>query len=131
MADPVTHADKTHAAEDHIGHHVPLWLLAAVLGALLVLTFITVGVTQWDFGSSINLWVAMIIATVKGTLVALYFMHLRYDKPIIAIILFSTLVFVALFIGLTLMDSLQYQSGIAEYRADDPERYAPELVQPE
>jgi cytochrome c oxidase subunit 4 len=121
-----TQADA-HAGE-HIGHHVPMWLLVAVFVTLLVLTVITVGATAWDFGHTANLWIAMIIATAKAALVALYFMHLRYDKPIISVILITTLFFVALFIGLTLMDSLAYRQNVQEWRDVDPAtRYAPEI----
>lgn len=120
---------RTHAADaDHgTNHIVPLWLLATTLVALLILTVITVGVTKYDFGPAINLWVAMIIATAKATLVGLYFMHLRYEKPIVAIVLIGSLLFVMLFIGLALMDSVAYQGNIEAWRAVDPSHYAPEL----
>jgi cytochrome c oxidase subunit 4 len=110
-----------------------LGVLAATLAALLLLTFITVGVTRvaWlDLGPTGNLWIALVIATVKGTLVVLYFMHVRYDKPVIGLILITTLVLALVFIGLTLTDSVQYQDTIQAWRAEDPTRYAPDLQQP-
>lgn len=87
-----------------LAHVMPLWLLAAVWGALLVFTVITVAVTKFDFGG-MNLWIAMAIATVKASLVALYFMHLRYDRPFNAVVLISALLFVTLFVGLALTDT--------------------------
>jgi cytochrome c oxidase subunit IV len=87
-----------------LAHVMPLWLLAAVWGALLVFTVVTVAVTKLDFGG-MNLWIAMGIATVKASLVALYFMHLRYDRPFNAVILISALLFVTLFVGLALTDT--------------------------
>ena len=125
MADMTEHA-AGHSAE-HVGHNVPFWVLVATLAALLILTVITVGATWVNFGPTINLWIAMIIATAKATLVALYFMHLRYDKPIVGIILVGTLFFVTLFIGVAVTDSRAYQGGVAEYRAEDTARYAPLL----
>jgi len=87
-----------------LAHVMPLRLLAAVWGALLVFTVITVAVTKIDFGG-MNLWIAMGIATVKATLVALYFMHLRYDRPVNAVVLISALLFVTLFVGLAMTDT--------------------------
>ena len=49
-----------------------------ILTALLILTAVTVGVAQFDFGAW-NTFIAMLIASVKGALVLLYFMHLKYD----------------------------------------------------
>jgi cytochrome c oxidase subunit 4 len=120
-------AETTHK----VGHIVPLWVLVLTLVALLLLTAITVGVTlvSWlDFGRVGNLWIALIIATIKATLVALIFMHLRYEKPIIGFILFVTLCFVMLFMGLVIMDSRAYQPNIQQYRDVDPVRYAPDLL---
>ncbi len=123
-----TVASPEHAAEHHI---VPVRVLAGTLFALLVLTFATVAVTwsaKLDFGRAGNLWIALVIATIKATLVVLYFMHVRYAKPIIGIILLSALAFVLLFAGGTLMDTHAYQPDIDEYRAVDPNtRYAPAI----
>jgi cytochrome c oxidase subunit 4 len=79
-----------------------------------------VGATRFDLGS-INLWLAMGIATLKVGLVVLYFMHLRYDRPINAIIFLGTLLFVFLFVGLALMDTMAYQPElIPGYSPDMP-----------
>ena len=43
-----------------------------------------------DLGG-LNLWIAMAIATVKATLVVLYFMHMRYDRPVNAIVFVTAL----------------------------------------
>lgn len=90
------------------GHVVPLWLLAAVLGVLLVLTWMTVAVTRFDLGA-FNIWIAMGIAAVKATLVALYFMHLRWDRPFNGAILLISLTLLVLFLGLALRDLTTYQ----------------------
>ena len=61
--------------------------MAPCLRALLVLTVVTVGASTIDFGSGMtNVIIAMLIASIKASLVALFFMHLRWDKPINAII---------------------------------------------
>jgi len=118
-------SSHTHSSDEHVGHRVPLWVLAATLAALLALTVLTVSVTAWDFGRATNLWMAMIIATIKATLVALYFMHVRYDKPIVGLILIGSLAFVTLFIALTLMDAAEYQPYLSEFRESPPPGYTP------
>ena len=77
---------------------------AGVLATLLVLTAITVGASRIDFGEG-NVVIAMVIATIKGTIVALFFMHLRHDKPVNAIAFTSSLFFLALFLGFCLIDA--------------------------
>ena len=76
----------------------------------MVLTVITVLATKVDLGASMNLVVAMVIATVKALLVALYFMHLRYDRPFHTIVVVSGLLGAILFVGFALLDSGQYQA---------------------
>jgi cytochrome c oxidase subunit 4 len=88
-------------------HAVPLWMLAGVFGALIVLTVLTVAVTYVDLGK-LNIWVALAIAAVKGVLVAEIFMHLRWDRPFNRILLIGALVAVALFIGIAMLDSTTY-----------------------
>ena len=91
-------------------HIVPPWLLLAVYFALLVLTVVTVTVTMVDLGD-FNVWVALGVAVLKAALVALFFMHLRWDSPFNAIVLIASLFFVALFIGIAVMDSKEYKTN--------------------
>lgn len=97
--------------DDHhgISHVAPLKVLLGTGGALLFLTIVTVLATKVDFGSSVNLGIAMAIAVVKATLVVLFFMHLKYDKIFHSVIFVSALLAAALFVGFTLMDTGQYQ----------------------
>jgi cytochrome c oxidase subunit IV len=97
-------------SENH-AHAVPLPVLAAVFAALIFMTGLTMAATWYDLGSW-NLIIALGIATLKAALVVLYFMHLRYDNPFNAIVLITALLFVALFLGLTLLDTFQYQPDI-------------------
>jgi cytochrome c oxidase subunit 4 len=91
-----------------VGHVVATGILAKVWIGLLVLTVVTVTVAGINLGP-LNLLVAMGIATVKGSLVALYFMHLRWDKPFNAVVFIAALLFVALFVSLALLDTVHYQ----------------------
>lgn len=101
--------------EDHgIAHVMPTNVLLTVGGTLLFLTAITVWVTYADLGRTGNLVVAMVIATIKAGLVCAYFMHLRWDKPFNTLVFVSSVVFVGLFITITLMDKAEYERDIQE-----------------
>lgn len=106
--------NKQPHSDEHLAHISPRWLLLATWTALLVLTALTIGVTWVDLGAW-NLWLAMAIATAKAMLVALFFMHLAFDKPINALILLSALLFVAIFVGLALMDTMHYHPDISTF----------------
>ena len=65
---------------DHSSVHVlPLRVYLGIGTALLVFTGITVGVSYVQLGAW-NIIVALLIASFKATLVALFFMHLLYDN---------------------------------------------------
>jgi len=73
--------------------------------ALLILTGITVGASYIHFGSgAANVVVALTIATIKATLVALFFMHLLHDNPVNGLIAGAGFVFLGLFLMFTLLD---------------------------
>jgi cytochrome c oxidase subunit IV len=72
---------------------------------LLILTGITVGASYIHFGSgAANVVVALTIATIKGILVALFFMHLLHDKPVNGLIAAAGFIFLGLFLMFTLLD---------------------------
>ncbi len=114
------HAD--HGAEDHedhgLAHTMPIKGLIGVWAALMVLTVLTVSVTSVDLGYTLNLVVAMAIATVKATLVMLFFMHLWWDKKFNVVVFLSSFLFVLLFVALTVNDRGEYQADIESYRQD-------------
>ena len=112
-----THAGRpgVTSAEGALAHVMPLGVLLAVFAALIVLTAMTVAVTRVDLGSW-NLVAALAIATVKAALVALYFMHLRYDDPFHALVFVSALAFLALFIVLTLIDTVDAEPDVQQFR---------------
>lgn len=92
---------KSHASAGHI---VPLWVYLTVGGGLFILTGITVGVSFIPLGGW-NVVVALGIATLKASLVALFFMHLLYDKKIFMVVFLAALVFVGIFIIFTMFDT--------------------------
>ena len=95
-----THAGASGQSHVHIS---PVRLYVIIWVALMVFTAITVGVAQVDFGS-LNVVVAMTVATIKASLVVLFFMHLKYDKPFHAVAFSLGIVFFGLFLGLMLLD---------------------------
>lgn len=85
-------------------HHILSYTkLAAVLGALLVLTVITIGVSYIDMGI-FNVPVALAVASTKVTLVLLFFMHLKYESKAITYSFISTVIFLAIMITFTFWD---------------------------
>jgi len=90
------HEDHGHGDEFHVHAHVSsAFFYIGILFALLILTGITVGAALIDFGS-FNTVIAVGVATIKASLVAAFFMHLRHDK------LFNTLAFLASFLFLAI-----------------------------
>jgi len=111
MSDATTqaaHADGDHGhGELDMGHvHVSSSaMFLNVLIALLILTFITVAVSRFDFGSA-NLLIAMAIAAVKASLVIAFFMHVKWDTAINKIVFLSSFLFLSLLFVFTLADLL-------------------------
>jgi len=77
---------------------------AKVLGTLLALTVITVAAAGFSFGSW-NVIIALGIASIKASLVALFFMHLRRDKPMSAIIFVAGAATLGVFLTICTLDS--------------------------
>lgn len=81
-------ADLTadHAAD--IDKHVRVYIIVFV--ALMALTFITVAVSYLHLPTRTAIVVALFVATIKGSLVACYFMHLISEKKLIWVVLAIT-----------------------------------------
>lgn len=79
------------------GHVVPVKIYFAIFGTLLLMTAITVGASFIDLGR-LNLIVALSIAVFKATLVALYFMHVRYSDRLTQIVLGAALLWLVILI---------------------------------
>ena len=127
MAEHHHHTNSEEHAHADFAHPAPIWMLLLVFVLLVGLTILTVVVS--DFADVLHLgrfeiWVSMGIATIKAALVIFIFMHLLFDKPFNQMIFFSAFLFVAMFVGITLMDSSQYQEDIKAYNDPIPERKA-------
>jgi cytochrome c oxidase subunit 4 len=99
-------ADMTsdHAAD--IDRHVRVYIIVFV--ALMALTIVTVAVSRVHLPLPIAVTVALIVATVKGSLVACYFMHLISEKKLIYAVLVLTAVF---FVALLALPAVTHSNG--------------------
>ena len=101
-------AHTAHAAHDpaEIDRHVRVYITVFV--ALMALTLITVAVSYLDLSTPMAVAVALFIATIKGSLVACYFMHLISEKRLIYAVLLITVV---KFVALMLLPVLTHSNG--------------------
>ena len=86
--------------------HVRGYLIVGA--ALLIGTLLTVWASYIDLGHSWNIVLALIIATAKASLVALFFMHLISERTLIYLILGFTAVFFVGLMFLTIGASADY-----------------------
>ena len=98
-------AEAGHSAAD-IDKHVRVYITVFV--ALMALTVITVGVSYLHLSVPLAVTVALLVATVKGSLVACYFMHLISEKKLIYAVLALTVVF---FIALLALPAVTHSNG--------------------
>ena len=97
MSDHTSAAATT--AHSHAGRYLVVW------AALMALTALTWGLSTIHIPGLAGVAVALAIAMVKGTLVALFFMHL-WDQPgPNRLVLVTSLVFVAVLVTLPLLDN--------------------------
>lgn len=99
------HNDGHGHGELQMGHHhvSSSAMFFNVLVVLLILTVVTVGVSRIDFGPA-NMLIAMLIASVKASLVILFFMHVKWDTAINKIVFLSSFLFLSLLFVFTLAD---------------------------
>ena len=105
------HDAHGHGHDGEFSHPMPIWMLLTVFVVLLLLTCLTVYQSQFDLGN-MEVWLSLTIATVKAGLVIAFFMHLLWDKPLNMIIILGSLIFVALFLGFTMMDADGYRENL-------------------
>lgn len=99
----------TSTTSDHavdIDRHVRIYITVFV--ALMVLTVITVAVSRLHLSVPVAVAVALLVALIKGSLVACYFMHLISEKKLIYAVLVLTAVF---FVALLALPVFTYSDG--------------------
>jgi len=93
-----------HAAD--IDRHVRVYIIVFV--ALMALTLITVAVSYLDLSTPMAIALALFVATIKGSLVACYFMHLISEKKLIYVVLAITVI---KFVVLLALPALTHGNG--------------------
>jgi cytochrome c oxidase subunit 4 len=104
MSDHAAELTSDHAAD--IDKHVRVYIIVFV--ALMALTVITVAVSYLDLPPAMAIAVALFVATIKGSLVACYFMHLISEKRLIYAVLVITVV---KFVALLALPALTHGNG--------------------
>ena len=75
----------------------------SIFAALMIGTTITVWAAFQNF-AKFNVVIALVIATIKATLVVLYFMHARYSPKRTHLVIVCAIFWLAIMLGLTLSD---------------------------
>ena len=86
-------------------HIVPYRTFLFVLLALVIFTFISIGVTSYELGP-FTVLAALLLATFKTVLVLTYFMHLKWDVKMFAILVTAVLALIGVVIFITFLDYL-------------------------
>ena len=106
------HTTSEPVAIDHGGDHgdidkqVRIYIVVFV--ALMALTIVTVAISYLHLPTHFAIVLAVLVATIKGSLVACYFMHLISEKKLIYTVLLIT---VATFIPLLALPVLTHSDG--------------------
>jgi cytochrome c oxidase subunit 4 len=121
MAPPVNENPSLRPGEPLAAHVMSPRALLGTAGALLALTALTVASSRVDLGEW-NVVVALAVACTKATLVALFFMHLRYESRFLAVVVLAAVLFAVLFVAFVVFDTTQYQPAIREAAGRIPAR---------
>ena len=116
--------EEPHGVSVPTPHHEIPYM--KVFWALMVLTVITVaiGIKLRFQNELVNVMLALLVAAIKGTLVARYFMHLKFEGKLIYLILISPLILCVILIVALLPDILPVgESSLHIFEA--PSMYQP------
>lgn len=119
-------ADETHGHDEGHSHGGSDKQYFQIFWVLVVLTALEVSTEWWDewFGEGsrpIAVFVLLALMTIKFFLVALYFMHLKWDSPILKRTFYFGMI-VALAVYLIAMTSMNFwtDSGTTEFNDPPP-----------
>ena len=98
-----TTALTTDEHHDDDLHSVPDRTQFNVFVALIILTAITV-TGSVKYPGAIGIAVAMVVTPLKASLILMYFMHLKYERPVFVIMFLVAISILAVVMGLTIVD---------------------------
>ena len=93
------------ASDEHRQHVISIGIYVGIWAILMVLTAVTVFVSFIELHDW-NIVLALTIATIKGTLVVLFFMHLFYSSKLTKVTVIASLFFLFLLLSLSMTDYL-------------------------
>ncbi len=96
-----------------VAHALPASVLLRTWVALIALTALTVASSRFDLGS-LNVVLALAIACAKASVVALFFMHLKYENRFHLVVLTVSVLFAVLLVSFVVFDTTQYQPALRE-----------------
>ncbi|HET6437416.1 MAG TPA: cytochrome C oxidase subunit IV family protein [Anaeromyxobacter sp.] len=99
MAESAAHEEHPAGFHSHLVRYLVVW------GGLLALTILTYTLARIHLPGTWAIAVALLIAVAKGSLVVLFFMHLWDERGANRVVFGTSLVFVALLIGLIIADN--------------------------
>ncbi len=114
--------NRKHEFHSHSKSYIAVWI------SLMILTLITVVSSDINFGTW-NIVIAMLIASIKASLVALFFMHLKDDNKLNQVAFVTSFIFLAVFVGLTASDLLTRGTPLAQAKVVAVEAPAGNQVQ--
>jgi len=92
-----------HSEHDYVGHIIPSKIYYVIWAILMLGTAITVFAATIELGV-FNIVLALLIATIKGTLVVLFFMHLRYSDKLTMVTVIASVFWLFILFSLTMTD---------------------------
>ena len=92
-------------SEEHRQHVLPISIYVGIWAILMFLTGLTVFVSFLELHNW-NIVLALTIATIKATLVVLFFMHLYYSSKLTKVTVIAALFFLFLLLSLSMTDYL-------------------------
>ena len=93
----------THTGTAHEHHVLPVRMYLSIVTLLFVFTAITVLAAFIELGA-LNTPLALAIAIFKATLVVLFFMHVRYNTPLMWVFAGSGFFWLIIMFALTMQD---------------------------
>lgn len=91
--------------EDQKNHIIPYRTILQVLALLIVLTLVSVALTQISLGT-LTVAIALLIAAIKSTFVLRIFMHLKFESRMFSVMVIAVATLLAVVIFITLLDYL-------------------------
>jgi cytochrome c oxidase subunit 4 len=105
QAEPQFHPGTDQEHFDPSSHIAPISMYVGIWAALMVFTGITVFAATVEL-HVFNIVLALVIASIKGTLVVLFFMHLRYSTKLTMVTVVAALFFLFILFSLSMTDYL-------------------------